>query len=85
MMGTYFSTSLTVSGGDLVGVCQALANPHMLRVLRLLGEGRSPVSQIALDIRIRRPLWNLHRRKSEQCGLVFAELDLYDGGKSMKL
>jgi predicted transcriptional regulator len=73
-----------VSGDELLGVLQALANPHRLRVLRVLVEGRNYVSQIARELQISRPLLQIHLRKLEQAGLVSSVLELSEDGKSMK-
>jgi DNA-binding transcriptional ArsR family regulator len=75
---------LPVSGDELLGVLHALANPHRLRVLGVLVEGRKYVSQLARELRISRPLLQIHLRKLEQAGLVFSELELSEDGKSMK-
>jgi DNA-binding transcriptional ArsR family regulator len=74
----------SVSGDELLGVLQALANPHRLRVLRVLVEGRNYVSQIARELQISRPLLQIHLRKLEQAGLVSSVLELSEDGKSMK-
>jgi predicted transcriptional regulator len=76
--------SLPVSGDELLGVLQALANPHRLRVLRVLVEGRNYVSQIARELQISRPLLQIHLRKLEQAGLVSSVLELSEDGKSLK-
>jgi DNA-binding transcriptional ArsR family regulator len=73
-----------VSGDELLGVLQALANPHRLRVLGVLVEGRNYVSQIARELQISRPLLQIHLRKLEQAGLVSSVLELSEDGKSMK-
>jgi predicted transcriptional regulator len=78
------SLPLPVSGDDFLGVLQALANPHRLRVLRVLVEGRNYVSQIARELQISRPLLQIHLRKLEQAGLVSSVLELSEDGKSMK-
>jgi predicted transcriptional regulator len=72
------------SGDELLGVFQALANPHRLRVVKMLAEGRNYVSQIARELQISRPLLQLHLRKLEEAGLVSSTLELSDDGKSMK-
>jgi DNA-binding transcriptional ArsR family regulator len=71
-------------GDELLGVLQALANPHRLRVLGVLIAGRNYVSQLARDLQISRPLLQIHLRKLEQAGLVSSVLELSDDGKSMK-
>jgi predicted transcriptional regulator len=74
----------TVSGDELLGVLQALANPHRLRVLGVLFEGRKYVSQLARELQLSRPLLQNHLRKLEQAGLVSSALELSEDGKSMK-
>jgi predicted transcriptional regulator len=61
-----------------------LANPHRLRVLGILVEGRKYVSQLARELQISRPLLQLHLRKLEEAGLVASELELSEDGKSLK-
>jgi predicted transcriptional regulator len=75
---------LPTLGDDLLGVFRALANPHRLRVLEVLVEGRNYVSQIARELQISRALLQIHLRKLEQAGLVSSVLELSDDGKSMK-
>jgi predicted transcriptional regulator len=78
------SRPLPASGDELLGVFNALANPHRLRVLGVLAEGRNYVSQIARELRISRPLLQIHLRKLEQAGLVSSVLELSEDGKSLK-
>jgi len=72
------------SGDELLDVFHALANPHRLRVLGILVEGRRYVSQLARELQISRPLLQIHLRKLEQAGLVVSALELSEDGKSMK-
>jgi predicted transcriptional regulator len=76
--------SVQIEGDELLGVLQALANPHRLRVLGVLVKGRNYVSQIARELHISRPLLQIHLRKLEQAGLVSSVLEHSDDGKSMK-
>jgi predicted transcriptional regulator len=78
------SDLLPLSGDELLVALQALANPHRLRVLRVLVEGRNYDSQIARELRISRPLLQIHLRKLEQAGLVSSVLEISEDGKSMK-
>jgi predicted transcriptional regulator len=78
------SSQQPVSGDQLLGVLHALANPHRLRVLGVLVEGRKYVSQLARELQISRPLLQIHLRKLEQAGLVSSVLELSKDGKSMK-
>jgi predicted transcriptional regulator len=74
----------SISGDELLRVVHALANPHRLRVLGVLVEGRKYVSQMARELQISRPLLQIHLRKLEQAGLVSSALELSADGKSMK-
>jgi DNA-binding transcriptional ArsR family regulator len=78
------SRSQPVSGDELLGVLRALANPHRLRALGVLVEGRKYVSQMARELQISRPLLQIHLRKLEQAGLVSSVLEHSEDGKSMK-
>jgi predicted transcriptional regulator len=78
------SQSKGLSGEELLRVLQALSNPHRLRVLKVLVDGRKYVSQIARELQISRPLLQIHLRKLEQAGLVSSLLELSEQGKSMK-
>jgi DNA-binding transcriptional ArsR family regulator len=73
-----------ISGDELLEVLHALANPHRLRVLGVLVEGRRYVSQLARELQISRPLLQIHLRKLEQAGLVSSTLEHSEDGKSMK-
>jgi ArsR family transcriptional regulator, zinc-responsive transcriptional repressor len=84
MRSTGHSSPQPVSGDDLLGVLHALANPHRLRVLGLLVEGRKYVSQLARELQISRPLLQIHLRKLEHAGLVSSALEFSEDGKSMK-
>lgn len=72
-----------MTGDELLGALQALSNPHRLRVMRVLAEGRNYVSQIARELGISRPLLQLHLRKLEEAGLVSSAFELSDG-KSLR-
>ncbi len=78
------SQARSVSGDELLEVLHALANPHRIRVLGVLVEGRKYVSQMARELQISRPLLQIHLRKLEQAGLVSSVLELSEDGKSMK-
>jgi predicted transcriptional regulator len=78
------SPSKALTGDELLRVLQALSNPHRLRVLKVLVDGRNYVSQIARELQISRPLLQLHLRKLEQAGLVSSVLELSEQGKSKK-
>jgi ArsR family transcriptional regulator, zinc-responsive transcriptional repressor len=84
MIASEQSPPLPETGDELLGVFQALANPHRLRVLMLLVEGRNYVSQMARELRISRALLQIHLRKLEHAGLVSSVLELSEDGKSLK-
>jgi predicted transcriptional regulator len=65
-------------------VLSALSNPHRLRIIAALADGRNYVSQLARELGISRPLLHLHLQKLEAAGLVVGELELSDDGKAMK-
>ena len=71
-------------GKELLEELSALANPHRLRIVAALGDGRNYVSQLARDLEISRPLLHLHLQKLEAAGLVRSSLELSDDGKAMR-
>jgi DNA-binding transcriptional ArsR family regulator len=83
-MASNKSAVSSISGDELLAVLRSLANPHRLRVLSALAEGRNYVSQLARELEISRPLLQIHLRKLEQAGLVSSVLEHSDDGKSMK-
>ncbi len=61
----------------------ALANPHRLRIVAALANGRrNYISQMARELGISRPLLHLHLQKLEQAGLVISQLEVAQDGKS---
>ena len=71
-------------GDRLLGVLNALANPHRLRIIETLqANGRTYVSRLARELGISRPLLHLHLRKLEEAGLVDSQLELSEDGKSL--
>lgn len=78
------SAPSTLSGDDLLRVLSALANPHRLRILAALTEGRNYVSQLAREIGMSRPLLHMHLQRLEAAGLVYGALELSEDGKAMK-
>ena len=75
---------VTLPGDDLLRVLAALANPHRLRIVAALADGRNYVSQLARELGISRPLLHLHLQKLEGAGLVSGVLELSEDGKAMK-
>ena len=71
-------------GDQLFEALTALANPHRLRVLAALEDGRNYVSQLARDLSMGRPLLHMHLKRLEAAGLVVGHLELSDDGKAMK-
>jgi predicted transcriptional regulator len=72
------------SGDELLGVLSALSNPHRLRIIAALADGRNYVSELARVLGISRPLLHMHLKKLETAGLVQGTLELSDDGKAMK-
>jgi predicted transcriptional regulator len=73
-----------LSGDDLLKVLAALSNPHRLRIIGALSEGRNYVSELARMLEISRPLLHMHLKKLESAGLVLGTLELSEDGKAMK-
>ncbi|SNT39195.1 transcriptional regulator, ArsR family [Streptosporangium subroseum] len=73
-----------VSGDALIAALSALSNPHRLRVIAVLADGRQYVSQLAREMNMSRPLLTVHLRKLEAAGLVNGSLELSEDGKAMK-
>ncbi len=65
-------------------VLAALSNPHRLRIVAALADGRNYVSQLARELGISRPLLHLHLQRLEGAGLVSGVLELSEDGKAMK-
>jgi DNA-binding transcriptional ArsR family regulator len=76
------TTKLT--GDELLAALSALANPHRLRIVASLTQGRNYVSQLARDLGIGRPLLHMHLQRLEAAGLVTSRLELSDDGKAMR-
>jgi ArsR family transcriptional regulator len=72
------------SGDDLLRALAALANPHRLRIVAVLTEGREYVSELARVIGMSRPLLHMHLQRLEAAGLVAGTLELSEEGKAMK-
>jgi DNA-binding transcriptional ArsR family regulator len=72
------------TGDELIRVLAALANPHRVRILAALREGRIHVSQLAREVRLSRPLVHMHLQRLEAAGLVTGHLELSKEGKAMK-
>jgi predicted transcriptional regulator len=72
------------TGDELVPLLAALANPHRLRILAALTQGRTYVSELARRLRMNRPLLYMHLQKLEAAGLVTGELVTAPDGSSVK-
>ncbi|MGW7467287.1 ArsR/SmtB family transcription factor [Streptomyces xantholiticus] len=73
-----------LAGDELLKVLSALGNPHRMRIVAALLDGRDYVSRLARELGIGRPLLHMHLQRLEAAGLVRGELELSDGGKAMK-
>lgn len=83
-MKASFIDHSNLTGDELLAAFAALANPHRLRIVAALSEGRNYVSQLARELAISRPLLHLHLQKLEAAGLVVGSLELSEDGKAMK-
>lgn len=72
------------SGDHLLTVLEALSNPHRLRIIAVLFEGRQYVSQLARELGMSRPLLYLHLQKLEEAELVWGDLEILENGKTAK-
>ncbi|MBA2950453.1 ArsR/SmtB family transcription factor [Streptomyces himalayensis] len=72
------------SGDELLKVLSALGNPHRMRIIAALSEGRNYVSALAREIGMGRPLLHMHLQRLEAAGLVTGSLELSESGKAMK-
>ena len=73
-----------LTGDELTRILAALANPHRLRIVATLAEGRVHVSALARAVRLSRPLVHMHLQRLEAAGLVTGRLELSEDGKAMK-
>ncbi|WP_369204693.1 ArsR/SmtB family transcription factor [Streptomyces sp. PU-14G] len=74
----------TPTGDELLKILAALGNPHRMRIVAALAEGRNYVSRLAREIGMSRPLLHMHLQRLEAAGLVVGSLELSDSGKAMK-
>ena len=72
------------TGDELLRTLSALANPHRLRIVAVLAEGREYVSRMARTMEMSRPLLHMHLRRLEAAGLVSGTLVLSEKGRAMK-
>jgi predicted transcriptional regulator len=72
------------TGDKLLLALEALSNPHRLKIISVLSEGKQYVSQLARELGISRPLLYLHLQKLEEANLVSSDLEISDSGKAVK-
>ncbi|MBB4826634.1 DNA-binding transcriptional ArsR family regulator [Sporosarcina luteola] len=72
------------NGDDLLLVLEALSNPHRLKIVAVLSEGRQYVSELARLLGMSRPLLYLHLQKLEEANLVTSSMEILDSGKAAK-
>lgn len=72
------------SGDELLLTLEALSNPHRLKIISVLSEGKQYVSQLARELGISRPLLYLHLQKLEEAKLVSNDMEISDSGKAVK-
>lgn len=73
-----------ISGDDMIRVLVALANPHRLRVIAALYEGRDYVSRLSRRLGMGRPLLHMHLQRLEAAGLVSGSHEISEEGKAMR-
>ena len=72
------------TGDHLLKILAALGNPHRMRIIAALTEGRNYVSALAREIGVSRPLLHMHLQRLEAAGLIIGSLELSEDGKAMK-
>ncbi|GAE29645.1 ArsR/SmtB family transcription factor [Alkalihalobacillus hemicellulosilyticus] len=72
------------NGDELLNVLEALSNPYRLKIISILFNKRTYVSQLARELAISRPLLYLHLKKLEEAGLVTGQHEVATDGKTMK-
>ena len=73
-----------LTSDELLTVLTAVANPHRMRIVAELRDGRVHVSELARRLGISRPLLYMHLDKLEKAGMVTGHLELSEDGKAMK-
>ncbi|MDN3238319.1 ArsR/SmtB family transcription factor [Glycomyces tritici] len=73
-----------LNGAALLAAFSALANPHRLRILGALADGRQYVSHLARQLGMSRPLLHMHLQKLQSAGLVTGSLELSEDGRAVK-
>jgi predicted transcriptional regulator len=72
------------TGDELVQMLGALSNPHRLRIVAVLTQGRTYVSDLARTVGLSRPLVHMHLQRLEAAGLISGSLELSTDGKAQK-
>ncbi|GGG72904.1 ArsR/SmtB family transcription factor [Paenibacillus radicis (ex Gao et al. 2016)] len=72
------------NGDELLLVLEALSNPHRLKIVAVLSEGRQYVSELARELGMSRPLLYLHLQKLEEANIVTSSLEILESGKTAK-
>ncbi|MCK1798187.1 winged helix-turn-helix domain-containing protein [Streptomyces sp. XM4193] len=72
------------TGDELLKALAALANPHRMRIIGALFQGRNYVSRLAREIGMSRPLLHMHLQRLEAAGLIVGSLELSAGGKATR-
>jgi DNA-binding transcriptional ArsR family regulator len=78
------SYGVMLTSDELLTVLTAVANPHRMRIVAELRDGRVHVSELARRLGMSRPLLYMHLDKLEKAGLVTGQLELSEDGKAMK-
>ncbi|MFB9221346.1 ArsR/SmtB family transcription factor [Kurthia sibirica] len=72
------------NGNELLLFLEALSNPHRLRIISILSNGKQYVSQLARELGMSRALLYLHLQKLEEANLVSSDMELLESGKAAK-
>ena len=72
------------NGDELLLFLEALSNPHRLRIISILSNGKQYVSQLARELGMSRPLLYLHLQKLEEAKLISSDMELLESGKAAK-
>lgn len=72
------------NGDELLLFLEALSNPHRLRIISILSNGKQYVSQLARELGMSRPLLYLHLQKLEDANVVSSDMELLESGKAAK-
>ena len=77
-------SNILKNGDELLLLLEALSNPHRLKIISILSEGKQYVSQLAREMGISRPLLYLHLQKLEEANLVSSDLEILESSKAAK-